>query len=75
MAEGATVPTHGSGLWEGTPQLRAWRTHLFAVSGGLPVIFEKLSLVCSAANSMRLSLGWADDGRLLSGWVEKLTVR
>ena len=75
MAEGATVPTHGPVLWEGMPELPARSTHLSAVSWGLPVRFEKLPLVCSAVNSMKLSLGWADGRRLLSGWVEKVTVR
>lgn len=37
---------------------------LSAVSWDFPERFEKGSLVCSAAKSMVLSLGWRDDGRL-----------
>lgn len=39
---------------------------LGTVSWEVPERFKKRSLFCSAANSMELSLGWEDDGRLLS---------
>lgn len=57
MAEGVTDATHGSARREGVLELPAWKTYLSAVSWGLPEMFEKLPLVCSAANSMKFSLG------------------
>lgn len=73
MAEGVTDPIHT--LREGRRKLPAQRTHLSAVSWDLPGRCEKLPLVCLAANSMKLSLGWVDDGRVLSGWMERFIVR
>lgn len=68
-------PTMTLGCGQGMPGQPAWRTHLGTVSWEVPESFKKRSLFCSAANSMELSLGWEDDGRLLSDWMEKLTVR
>ena len=65
--------TLGCGKWK--PGQPAWRTHLCTVSWEVPESFKKWSLFCSAANSMELSLGQEDDSRLLSDWMEKLTVR
>ena len=68
-------PTMTLGCGKGKPGQPAWRTHLCTVSWEVPERFKKRSLFCSAANSMELSLGREDDGRLLSDWMEKLTVR
>lgn len=68
---GVTDPAHGSVLWEG---VLAWRTHLSSVRWSLPGKCEKMSLVCSAFHSKEFSLAWEDGRRLLSGWMEKLTV-
>lgn len=62
-------------LWEGVLELLAWKTHLSSVGWPLPGKCEKMSLVCSAFHSKKFSLGWRDDRRLLSGWMEKFTVR
>lgn len=72
---GAPDPAHGSMLWEGVLEPPAWRTHLSSVRWTLPGKCEKMSLVCSAFHSKKFSLGWEDDRRLLSGWMEKFTVR
>lgn len=68
------TPPHSS-MPQEVPETPALRTHLSVASWDLLEKSEKLPLVFSAANSMKFSLGWVDNRRLLSDWMEKFTVR